>query len=110
LDSRYGLCFRECLYLFIREGWKRRHRKKFPELHVVLESGHPNCGDAIRIFNETQTDLEAMGCHMLRTATGRRSPHPEALLPLRTAAPLDLVRHGRKTFGDRPQRCLRLKL
>lgn len=67
LDSRYGLCFRECLYLFIREGWKRRHRKKFPELHVVLESGHPNCGDAIRIFNEAQTDLEGMGCHMLRS-------------------------------------------
>jgi Protein of unknown function (DUF3800) len=67
LDSRYGLCFRECLLLFIREGLERRHRKKFPELHVVLESGHRNAGDAIRIFEEIKADLEGNGCDMLKS-------------------------------------------
>jgi hypothetical protein len=41
LDSRYGLCFRECLLLFVREGLKRRYRKKFPRLHVVLRGVQP---------------------------------------------------------------------
>jgi hypothetical protein len=67
LDSKYGLCFRACLSHFIKEAIKRKHRKKYPELHVVLESGHPNVGDAIRIFNETKMELDAGGVNILRT-------------------------------------------
>ena len=62
LDSRYGLCFRQCLFFFILEIIKRKHRKKYSKLHIVLESGDPNIGDAIRIFNEVKKELENNNC------------------------------------------------
>lgn len=65
LDSRYGFCFRNCLTFFAIEGLKRVHRGQYPKLHFVLESGHKNAGDALRIFNEVKAELEADGCNML---------------------------------------------
>ena len=65
LDSRYGFCFRNCLIFFAIEGLKRVHRGQYPKLHFVLESGHKNAGDALRIFNEVKAELEANGCDML---------------------------------------------
>src|ERR1041384_3309639 len=32
LDSKYGFCFRVCLYHFIREVFKRRYKRKIPAL------------------------------------------------------------------------------
>jgi hypothetical protein len=69
LDSQYGLCFRMCIYHFMQEAMKRQHRKKFPELHIVLEAGHPNSGDAERIFLEMKKEFEDAGINMLRTLT-----------------------------------------
>jgi Protein of unknown function (DUF3800) len=69
LDSKYGLCFRICLYHFMREVFKRRYKKKIPALHIVLEAGHPNFGDAERIFLEVKEDLEKYGNYMLGTIT-----------------------------------------
>jgi len=69
LDSKYGLCFRNCLLFFALEGLKRMHRKRYPTLYFVLESGHKNAGDALRIFNETKAELEADGCGMLGDLT-----------------------------------------
>ena len=68
-DSRYGLCFRFCLYHFIGETMKRRLRKNWPHLHIVMEAGHRNFGDAERIFLEVKKDLESKGCNMLQTLT-----------------------------------------
>ena len=65
LDSKYGLCFRNCLLFFALEGIKRTLRGRYPTLHFVLESGHKNAGDALRIFNETKAELKASGCDML---------------------------------------------
>jgi len=65
LDSRYGFCFRNCLIFFALEGIKRVHRGRLPKLHFVLESGHKNAGDALRIFNEMKAELESFGCDML---------------------------------------------
>jgi len=65
LDSAYGLCFRQCLFFFVLEGEKRQYKKRFPKLHFVLESGHPNAGDALRIFNEVKKDLQRVDCDML---------------------------------------------
>jgi hypothetical protein len=65
LDSRYGLCFRNCMLFFALEGLKRVHRGRFPTLRFVLEAGHKNAGDALRIFNETKAELEANSCNML---------------------------------------------
>jgi len=33
-DSKYGLCFRVCLYHFVREVLKRQYKKKVPLLHI----------------------------------------------------------------------------
>jgi hypothetical protein len=65
LDSAYGLCFRICLAYFILEMMTRKYRKKFPELHIVLEAGHQNSGDAERIFLETQEEYKRL--NILRT-------------------------------------------
>ena len=69
LDSKYGLCFRQCLLLFIIEVIKRRHRDRVPYLNIVLESGHPNAGDAVRIFEEMQEDFKKAGHDFLRSIT-----------------------------------------
>jgi hypothetical protein len=51
------------------EAMKRRYRKRFPELHIVIEAGHRNSGDAERIFLEVKKEFEDAGCNMLRTMT-----------------------------------------
>jgi hypothetical protein len=48
---------------------KRRLRKNWPHLHIVMEAGHRNFGDAERIFLEVKKDLESKGCNMLQTLT-----------------------------------------
>jgi uncharacterized protein DUF3800 len=52
LDTKYGLCFRFCLVHFVQEVLKRKRRNRIPPLHIVLEAGHANFGDAERIFQE----------------------------------------------------------
>ncbi len=69
LDSKYGLCFRQCLFFFMLEGFKRARRKRYPKLHFVLESGHKNAGDALRIFNEAKKELLSFDCDMLGDLT-----------------------------------------
>ena len=65
LDSKYGLCFRQCLLFFCFESIKVASGEVCPKLHFVLESGHENAGDALRIFNETKKELQAANCDML---------------------------------------------
>jgi|SRR5665213_235841 len=62
LDSKYGFCFRNCLNDHIVQiDGRLGHHKKFHEtrLHVVVEAGHKNAGDAERIFHETKKELGA---------------------------------------------------
>jgi hypothetical protein len=65
LDSKYGLCFRNCLLFLSLKALKRMHRGRYPTLHFVLESGHKNAGDALRIFNEYKALLKVNDCDML---------------------------------------------
>jgi Protein of unknown function (DUF3800) len=67
LDSKYGLCFRMCLSYFVLAMIKRKYRKKLPKLHIVLEAGHQNSGDAERIFIETKKEYESLD--ILQTLT-----------------------------------------
>ena len=69
LDSKYGLCFRMCLYHFVLEVAKRQHKNEFPHLNIVLENGPKNIGDAGRIFSEVKDELNAMGVDILQTLT-----------------------------------------
>jgi hypothetical protein len=50
-----------CVIYFLLEMMKRKYRKKFPKLYVVLEAGHPNSGDAERIFLETKEEFGKLG-------------------------------------------------
>jgi hypothetical protein len=49
LDSQYGVCFRACMahliHIVLQDGKKHL-------LNVVIEGGHVNAGDTIRIFND----------------------------------------------------------
>lgn len=56
-DTQYGLCFRACLRHLIAIALENRSKKH--KLHVVLERGHKNAGDAERIFNETKERLKS---------------------------------------------------
>jgi hypothetical protein len=69
LDSKYGLCFRNCVTHCLEQAYKRRLRKKLPHLHIVLESGHANAGDAERIFSEMKKELRGSQHDMLETIT-----------------------------------------
>jgi hypothetical protein len=61
LDSAYGLCFRTCLYYLLTQAIRRKHNGKLPHLHIVLEAGHRNSGDAERIFKEVQREYGKLG-------------------------------------------------
>jgi len=105
LDSKYGLCFRECLLFFVRQGLKRMRRRKFPKLFIVLESGHQNTGDAVRIFNEVKADLNAHGCDMLQSITFADKDDCDPLMMA------DFIAHGAylleledRSLPSRPQR------
>lgn len=66
LDSRYGLCFRYCLGVipaFAMQSFKRKDL----EISFVLESGHPNIGDADRIFKKVKKSTVAREQEIVRT-------------------------------------------
>jgi hypothetical protein len=69
IESKYGLCFRNCLLFFVLEGLKRVYKGRPPRMHFVLESGHPNRNEAIDIFNETKKQLKHYDCDMLGEIT-----------------------------------------
>lgn len=53
-DTQYGLCFRVCLWAAAR--FMKENKEDWP-LTVILESGHRNSGDAVRVFTEMQERL-----------------------------------------------------
>lgn len=55
LDSQYGVCFRACMRQLLEIIWRddRRHR-----LDIVIEDGHQNVGDCIRIFEDLKWRLK----------------------------------------------------
>jgi hypothetical protein len=66
LDSAYGPCFRGCLNAFISRAFMFKGETR---LNVVLESGHPNTGNAKGIFEETRRALLDSGIELLGTIT-----------------------------------------
>jgi hypothetical protein len=50
IDSPYGLCFRLCLQQIITVIRQNSFWRDV-ELHIVMEQGHKNAGDAVRIFD-----------------------------------------------------------
>jgi hypothetical protein len=59
LDSIYGLCFRECLgHLLLHILKMKRQGKGRHALHLVIEKGHKNLGDVLRIIEEERQALQ----------------------------------------------------
>ena len=50
LDTKYGFCFRGCL-AYILQTLKEQRLNDDLELHLILEQGHVNAGDAQRIYD-----------------------------------------------------------
>jgi hypothetical protein len=100
-DTKYGLCFRMCLTFFVSEVFKRKHRKKIPPLHIVLEGGHRNYGDAERIFFEMKDEYERGGVYVLRTLTKAEKDDSGQLMMADFAAHSEYLLEGRERAGLR---------
>jgi hypothetical protein len=55
LDSMYGLCFRHVVVFVVDTLAKSLNRNDI-EANFVLEAGHKNSGDALRIFDQMKND------------------------------------------------------
>jgi hypothetical protein len=84
LDSQYGLCFRYCLLHFVRYLMEDGKNHK---LHAVIEDGHRNVQDTVRVFGELRDTLDGYGVDILRTITVAKK---HEALPLMAA---DLIAH-----------------
>lgn len=64
IESRYGLCFRNCVLYFIMEAVKRADEFMAPpKLHFVLESGHRNWSEVRDIFGEMKREIKAVSSY-----------------------------------------------
>ena len=62
LDSQYGACFRACIAYLMDFLALRQHRDT---LNIVMESGHKNVGDCMRIFDDLKKRLDNIGMNFL---------------------------------------------
>jgi hypothetical protein len=65
-DTEYGLCVRAALWKTI--VFMKDRPQDWP-VNIVLESGHRNAEDALRVFNETKASLLPQYAPMLRALT-----------------------------------------
>ena len=54
LDSKYALCVRSCLHFIANLAFDRDDEN--PVANFVLEDGHRNAGDAVRVWKEVRAD------------------------------------------------------
>lgn len=88
-DSKYGVLFRATIACLVEgigrtDDWKKRVRG----VQFVLESGHPNAGDAVRLFEYARANLSARAREAL---AGISFESKVKCLPLATA---DLLAYG----------------
>ena len=104
LDTKYGLCFRYLLYQFVGEAVRRTAEKHISkaQIHFVLESGHPNGGDAQRIFSEVKADIGRMGFDILKTISfaGKHEADPLMVADFLAFGTYRQETSGEFFFGD----------
>jgi hypothetical protein len=66
IDSQYGVCFRVCLHYLVNQITADAKTHK---LHVVIEDGHPNILNTVKVFNEIKGDLKRRGIRVLGDIT-----------------------------------------
>jgi hypothetical protein len=85
LDTQYGVCFRMCMKhlmnLITEDG--RTHM-----LHVIIEGGHKNVRDTVRVFDELKMETVERGIKILGTITVARKSECAGL------AAVDFLAHG----------------
>ena len=54
-NSQYGICFRFCMSTI--RTFMRSHPDECP-VTLVLEGGHRNCGDAVRVYTDAKEELQ----------------------------------------------------
>jgi hypothetical protein len=71
IESKYGLCFKNCLMFFVLESLKPKyfHGGQPPRLHFILESGHKNWNEVRDIFAQAKKELLGFGGDMLGEIT-----------------------------------------
>jgi hypothetical protein len=71
IESKYGLCFKNCLIFFILESLKPKyfHGGRPPKLHFILERGHKNWNEVRDIFNATKKEVQGYGADLLGDIT-----------------------------------------
>jgi hypothetical protein len=98
LDSQYGACFRACMAHFFDLMAERGYQDK---LNVVIESGHVNVGDCMRIFDDLRSTCKVLaGSDFLGDFTVR---------PKKDCPPLmvaDMIAGTYSMFRDRVQKGL----
>jgi hypothetical protein len=99
LDSAYGLCFRMCLAYFLLQMLKRKRRQKFPHLHLVLEAGHRNVGDAERIFLEERNSFGDLSKGILKSLAIAEKDECDPLMMSDFIAHSSLMIHRKVTAG-----------
>ena len=69
INTPYGVCFRGVLSFMIQIAAKASTQDDPAQLNVVLEQGHKNAGDALRIFGLFKESLLQEWRHLLGTMT-----------------------------------------
>jgi hypothetical protein len=94
-DSKYTLLFRACLAQTV-DVVGHLHSTIEPKLHIVLEDGHKNAGDAIRIYELVQSRLP-----LPRALAGLSFSNKKNCLPLAAADLFAYSAWGTET-GQKP--------
>ena len=75
LDSRYALCLRA--FLDFNLIWATRRNASPIPLNFILELGHRNKGDALRVFSDMKSDKRVAHRHLLGTISfGEKKDFP----------------------------------
>jgi hypothetical protein len=98
LDSQYGVCFRACMAHLIAIVMADGKRHK---LNAVIEDGHPNVGDTIRIFNDMKLQVKhRLGMDVLGTMTKAKKEQAPPLMVCDFQAYTYLRMRASKAFGQ----------
>ncbi len=97
IDSQYGLAFRALMGQVVQVLVDRGGNNH--TVHMVLESGHANVGDAVRIFNELKKRADRLGANLFGTITVAGKKDASAR-PLMVA---DFLAHTHYLFDSRSQ-------
>jgi hypothetical protein len=96
-DSRYGLLFRACMASAIDAAISVPHWVgREPRLNVVIESGHKNAPDTVRLYNFFKARL---GAKSEKALAGLTFEAKEGCLPLAAADLLASTVYGQESGG-----------